>query len=131
MRIFEEISFNLNKIKFKENYAFLTSMLDEKGIGYPDFGFHFSHTNTAIDKIKNKFPLLAHYCGENVFSSTLSGCTNYLDQQEKSDFISLLQKVPHTYNFGFMTVILDNIDWYGNGAGAGVNLVEVNKNKIL
>ena len=125
MRIFEEICFNLNQIKFKENYGFLTSLLDENGISYPDLGFHFSHTDKAIEKIKSKIPALARYCGENVFSSTLSDGTNYLAEEEKSDFLALLEKIPHSYNFGFMTVILDNIDWYGNGARSGVNLVEV------
>ena len=127
MRIFEEISYNLNQIKFKENYGFLTSLLDEHGISYPDLGFHFSHTDKAIEKIKSKIPALARYCGENVFSSTLSDGTNYLAEEEKSDFLALLGKVPHSYNFGFMTVILDNIDWYGNGAHSGVNLVEVSE----
>ena len=125
MRIFEKISFNLNKIKFKENYGFLTALLDERGIAYPDLGFHFSHAHTAMEKIKSKFPALSHYCGEKAFSSTLSDGTNYLAEEGKSDYITLLGKIPHSYNFCFMTVVLDNIDWYGNGAGEGVNLVEV------
>lgn len=127
MRIFEKISFNLNKIKFKENYGFLTALLDERGIAYPDLGFHFSHAHTTMEKIKSKFPALTHYCEEKVFSSTLSGGTIYLAEEEKSDFITLLGKIPHSYNFGFMTVVLDNIDWYGNGASEGVNLVPPTK----
>ena len=128
MRIFEEICFNLNQIKFKENYGFLTSLLDENGISYSDLGFHFSHAHTAVEKIQSKFPSLAGYCSDNIFSSILSRNTKYVYGEEKSDFLTILQKIPHSYNWGFMTVILDNIDWYGCGAGEGLNLVEVNEN---
>ncbi len=128
MRIFETFTYNLNKIKFKENYGFLTSLLAENGFSYPDLGFCFTHGNTAVEKIKSKFPSLNRYCSKDAFSSISQDGAKYIADEDKSAFLSLLQKVPHTYNFGFMTVTLDNIDWYGRGAGKGVNFIDVDKN---
>ena len=39
----------------------------------------------------------------------------YIKAEHKEDFSALIKKIPNTINFGFMGVVLDNIDWYKNG----------------
>lgn len=133
MRIFETVTFNLKSIKFKDNYDYITSLLSQNSLGFGDLGFNFKGVLISTnDKLLKKYPSLKHYTyvkkgsGE-VFSSIKTDNENkiiseYVDDSDKDAFLSVLKKIPHTYNYPFMDVILDNIDWYGDGAQKGIRI---------
>ncbi len=129
MRVYENISYNLKAIKFKDTIEFLDSLLSELGIGYRDIAFLFTgdHIGSICNKVIKHFPALAsyyHVCPEGAkytqsqaehwLASTPDGF--YLDSAHTEDFCSLLKKIPHAINFPDMNIVLDNINWYGGEA---------------
>ena len=125
MRVYEEFTYNLKDIRFKDTKEYVDSLLAELGIGYTDIAFLFlGHLNGAVcKKVIKWFPVLApyhHICPEGTIypkspkehwlASTPNGF--YIDRAHTEAFCSLLQKIPHAVNFHHMTVVLDNINWY-------------------
>lgn len=131
MRIFETATYNLNQIKFKDNKAFFDDLLNKLKISYDNVGFGFQGTNSTdcFSKLLTKYPQFEKYHkkpisnSENVNTgyeiSSVSGDwgndkTVHIDPQDVVALEEILQKIPHTYNYWSMTVVLDNVHW-GNG----------------
>ena len=106
MRVYEEITYNLKDIRFKDTKEYVDSLLAELGIGYTDIAFLFlGHLNGTVCKKAIKwFPALApyhHICPEGTIypkspkehwlASTPDGF--YIDRAHTEAFCSLLQKM--------------------------------------
>ena len=132
MRIFEVFTYNLKQIKFKDNKGFFDTILKELKLKYSDIAFCFEgdYSGRICDKVIKQFPELMEYKqyldvsaryfqshAEYRLSSSYTdehGCFNlHIKQEYIVSFEALLKKIPHTISFGFMGVVLDNIDWYG------------------
>ncbi len=134
MRAYERISFNLKQIKFKENKEFLDSLLEKYGYKYKNIAFDFAlGSENDFQRINKNFPALIKYKmtlpsdpnmsgsdQETYFSSVRdlkNGEDIFVDSKDIPQFCALLNKIPNTINFGSMEVVLDGIDWYGDGSG--------------
>ena len=131
MQIFEIFDYNLNHIKFKNNKDFFDAMLKELGLKYSDIAlcFHSDSLGSICDKAIKYFPKLEVY-KQYLHISALypqsppeyrlssiytdkNGCFNfYIKKEHIDDVCSLIKKIPHSINFGFMGIVLDNVDWY-------------------
>ena len=128
MRVFEMDSYNLKQLRFKENKDFFDSLLREHQFAYTDvaFTFKFGHR----EKVSGFFPELDKYWQdivrkefsypEKIFSSVFVDARDnvslHLDREHLEPFDRLLKKIPNPINFGFMGVVLDNVNWYGDAA---------------
>lgn len=124
-RVFEIYSYNLKQLRFKQNKAFLGSLLREHQLAYTDVAFTF--TSGPCEKVSRSFPELdkyrqdivrwERYHPEKIYSSVFvdeqDNASLHLDREHLASFDRLLQKIPNPINFGFMGVVLDNVNWYG------------------
>ncbi len=133
MQVFEVFEYNLNHIKFKDNKGFFDGILKELNVEYSDIAFCFEtdYSGSVCDKAIKHFPVLKEYKQyleaserwtgsppEYRLCSIRTDCDGrilpYAQKNHIDAFCGLLKKIPNTINFGFMGVILDNIDWYGS-----------------
>ncbi len=133
MQVFDIYTYNLNQIKFKDNKDYFDCLMNELGLEYRDIGFCFrSDSDGSIcDKVIKQFKNLSQYKkyfkrSELYFKSMPEyqmssvsvddkGIINlHIDRNHSDDLSCLLKKVPRPINFGFMGVILDNINWNNN-----------------
>ncbi len=130
MRIFESYEWNFKQIKFKENKVFFDALLEKLGIKYTNISFLFSSgvTGELCDKIIKHFPELAEYKQLTPSSVIFPGSfpeykfTSFrtdgdevflhINDKHTDSFSRFLLKIPHLVNFTFMTVVLDNVEWY-------------------
>ena len=131
MQVFEVFVYNLNQLKFKDNKDFFDAVLKELDLEYSNIAFCFEpdFDGTICDKAIRYFPELKEYKRyfepstryfksppEYSLSSVYAGKNgedySYLKHNHIDAFCALLKKVPQTINFGFMGVVLDNINWY-------------------
>lgn len=123
MRVFETYSFNLKDIvKFKDTKEYIDELLFKNNIKYDSLGFGFSNGN--FDKLLSKYPSLSKYkhFGDNLYDSELSSVpVNWGDdfnlhvEKEDEKYINeICRKIPRPYNFGFITILLDNVHWFPN-----------------
>lgn len=123
MQVFEIVRFNVNSIKFKETKAFFDSLLAEQGIAYGDVSFCFWSGNDSYPKVVKRFPALAPYRCERSDTHTYYFTSNHyteqgirgLPAQHRADWEKVLQGIPHTFSWAFMGVLLEGVDWYGDG----------------
>ena len=126
MQVFDIYTYNLKQLKFKENKDFFDRVLTEYGFKYEDIGFCFGSDleGALCDKIVGLFSELAPYrkyitapktVPEYQMSSISVGengeISLHINREHINDFCMLLKKIPHSVNFNFMGVLLDNIDW--------------------
>ncbi len=149
MKVFEVFDYNLNQIKFKQNKEFFDSIFKEIGFNYSDISFIFSSDQTGdiCKKAIKLFPELEEYkryyreselyqysYPDYRFSSVYmkeDGTLNCNMKREHHDaFSGLLKKIPGSVNFGFMGVILDKVNWYGDG-GSNEILLDNSINRII
>ncbi|MGI6265410.1 MAG: hypothetical protein ACOYJY_08145 [Acutalibacteraceae bacterium] len=130
MRIFETRVYNFKQIPFKDDKDYLDGLCRELGISYSDVCFAFTHDTSGAkcDKAVKLFPSLSGYkqlysdtdplgrtASEYLFSSVrFDGSGGYyprMDRRDIPDVSALLRKIPRPVNFGFMGVVLDNVQW--------------------
>lgn len=127
MRVFEIDFYNLKKIKFKETKEFFDSLLHENEFTYPDIAFTFTYG--PCEKVARFFPKLNKYkqhydhielssndLYSSVFADENGNVSLHIEQDHHASFGLLLKKIPNPINFGFMGVMLDNVNWYGDEA---------------
>lgn len=130
MRVFEIFTYNLNSIKFKDTKDYFDGLLERFDMSYTDIMFSFTDgfSGELCQKIKKTFPALSEYIlhikeSERYFKSAPDNCftsirknngkiEKYLKAGHNDDFGALLKKIPRPINFGFMGVVLDNVNWY-------------------
>lgn len=134
MKVFEIATYNLKQVLFKDTKVYLEDLLAQLGIGYADVSFCFSSDRDGVmcDKAIKQFPGLAVYKqyyeepqrhGAPTSDYRLSSIRQnengdialYIDHSHQADLDALLKKIPHPINCGFMNVMLDHVDWNGNG----------------
>ena len=127
MKVYETFTFNLNKIKFKDNKDFLDSLLTSLGLGYSDVAFSFVASEEQADNFLSRYPEFEKYkhyglwVNENspVISSRYrredETIALYIDKEHQSKLAEILKKIPRPINFPFISVMLDSVDWYGDG----------------
>lgn len=131
MQVFDVYTYNLKQIRFKDNKEYIDGLLNELGLKYTDVGFCFwsDHDGSQCDKAIKLFENLSGYKkpeyteeGNYLRGYRLSSVSEdengrinmHVDPSHVDDFSGLLKKIPRPINFGFMGVLLDNIDW-GDG----------------
>lgn len=126
MRVYESLCFNLKNIRFKDDLDEMSALLNKLGVAFSGVAFNFSPDfgRERIDGIVSRFPALKT-CVRQVgnegyalssISENADGSVNmYLDSPSLIDFAALLKKIPRPINFAFMGVLMDNVDWYGDG----------------
>ena len=130
MQVFEIFTYNLNSIKFKDTKDYFDGLLEKFGISYTDIMFCFTSdfSGNLCKKVVKTFPQLSEYIkhleeSERYFKSVPDNCftsiwnnngqiAKYIKAEQVEDFSALLRKIPNPINFGFMGVVLDNINWY-------------------
>lgn len=145
MRVFDIYTYNLKQLKFKDNKDFFDRMLSKYGFKYNDIGFCFKadFEGLVCDKTVSMFPALAQYkkyitsqnnVPEYQMSSISVGengeISLHIERAHIDDFSILLKKIPHTLNFVFMGVILDNIAW-NNSFGSNPHFAPDSANRII
>lgn len=128
MRVYEVLGYNLKQIRFKENKEFFEVLLRDFGFFYTDVAFTFTCGPCA--KVEKSFPELGKYKQysdfhhDDIYSSVFldedDNASLYIDQEHHASFGAMLQKIPNPINFGFMGVLLDNVNWYGGEAQTAV-----------
>ncbi len=135
MQVFEVFYYNLNQLKFKDNKVFFENLLKKLRLKYTDIAFLFSSDQTGeiCERTIKLFPVLKEYRhfyaeSELYFRSMPNYCFSSVDidenkkislhinKQHNEDFSALLKKIPKVINYGFMGVVLDKVNWYGNEA---------------
>lgn len=123
IRVYEVFQYNLKQLKFKENKEFFEGLLRNLGFSYADIAFTFTCGPCA--KVDKAFPELRKYKQyyerdyhhDDIYSSVFvdenDNASLYIDGAHHASFGALLQKIPNPINFGFMGVMLDNVNWYG------------------
>ena len=53
-----------------------------------------------------------------------------MNPDHKEDFDALLKKIPNPINFGFMGVVLDNVDWYDTASQKSDLFLQYDKHDI-
>ncbi len=132
MQVFEVFNYNLKEIRFKNNKDYIDSLLCQLGFTYTDIGFCFwgYSTGELCDKAIKYFPQLAEYkqyeepskyypgSSEMYYFSSMfdneDGVSLHVTEEQKDSVAALLKKIPHSINFPFMGVLLDNVNWYGD-----------------
>ena len=130
MQVFEIFTYNLNSIKFKDTKDYFDGLLEKFGLSYTDIMFSFTSDSSGnlCKKVVKTFPQLSEYIkhleeSERYFKSVPDNCftsiwnnngqiAKYIKAEQVEDFSALLRKIPNPINFGFMGVVLDNINWY-------------------
>lgn len=133
MQVFDKYTYNLKEIRFKDNKEYCDRLLNDLGLKYTDVGFCFwsDRDGSICDKAIKLFGNLSGYKKYIAPSKPdLVGLQGYrlmsvsedengrinmhIDRNHIDDLSGLLKKIPRPINFGFMGVMLDNIDW-GDG----------------
>ncbi len=117
MRVFERYSFNLNKIKFKENKEYFDKLFQEFGLDYNGISFCLRCING--EKTEKSFPFLKEYKTYYESNTELSECifatinddSIYLKEEYSEQFDLLISKIPRPLNFNFAGVVLDKVCW--------------------
>lgn len=126
MRVFDKYSFNIaDRVKFKDTKRYLDDMLADLGLSYRNVSFTFESFLTKLDKITEKYPGLERYRytdpfsnGEDFLTSLTPQWTDgeiYAAQEDWEAVFSVVSKIPRGYNI-IPTLVLDQIDWYGDGS---------------
>lgn len=127
LKVYETFTFNLNKIKFKDNKDFLDSLLSSLGLGYSDIAFAFIGSEEGAGKLLSRYPEFEKYKHYGLWVSENAPVVSsryrrddgtlalYIDKEHQSKLAEILKKIPRPINFPIMSVMLDGIDWYGDG----------------
>lgn len=132
MQVFEILTYNLKDVKFKDNINYFDDLLKASHVNYTDIMFCFNGDlgGNVCKKLIKMFPQFSEYVqyleeSKRFYKSVPDYCFSsiknfngqiqkYIKAEQKDDFSALLKKIPNTINFGFMGVVLDNINWYKN-----------------
>lgn len=130
MQVFETFTYNLNSIKFKDTKDYFDGLLGKFNMSYTDIMFCFAgdFSGNICGKVTKAFPHLSEYVYHLEESELYSGSVpeyyftsiknnggqieKYIKAEHKDSFSALLKKIPNPINFGFMGVVLDNVNWY-------------------
>ncbi len=130
IRIFEIFTYNLKNIKFKDTKDYFDNVLNVLNLNYSNIMFTFNGdvNGDICKKVTKTFSNLCEYvqyletstrypgsAPEYCFSSIRNISEEperYIKAEHIENFCSVLKKVPNPINFGFMGVVLDNVDWY-------------------
>lgn len=117
--------YNLKQLRFKENKEFFEALLRDLGYSYTDIAFTFTYG--PCEKVARSFPELNKYkqhydhielssndLYSSVFADENDNVSLHMDRDHHAPFGLLLKKIPNPINFGFMGVVLDNVNWYGD-----------------
>ena len=128
MRVFDIYSYNLiDIVKFKDTKPYIDNMLSELGLNYNNVFFEIREFLTKTGDVLKKYPKLEKYkqidplytYEENFFLTSLTTEWTkgklYADKEDWDDVFAILSKVPRGMNV-LPVLILDGIDWYGEGA---------------
>lgn len=132
MRVYEIFSYNLKQILFKDDLDYLEGLLNGLGLTYGGLAFCFDSDADGVntEKVIKQFPSLAKYkhfarlsddlspqvCLTSAYFDESGNRRLYVDPDHTCDFRALLKKIPRPINYGFMGVVMDLIDWSGDGA---------------
>jgi len=110
---------------FKDTLDYIDDVLGKLDITYNSMGFMFSCGFDSTDKVAARYPALAKYIrtvdefgrAENgaMSSARTDENGNYTLRVEKSEhqFLrELVKKTPRPFNFGAISVFLDNVHWF-------------------
>ena len=130
MRVFDSYTYNvIDKVKFNKTKAYIDNMLAELGLSYQNIGFKLQcgPMSQAIEK----YPALSKYYhleDENAsegqlytnqlltsFSKNWHKGELYVEEEDQEVIGELFSKIPRPYRFAFCKLLLDGIDWYGEG----------------
>ena len=130
MRVFDNYRYNvISIVKFNKTKAYIDNMLSELGLAYSRVCFSLNCGN--VDDVLGKFPALKKYCrsddktrdpseyGNTVITSISPEWYKGALYAEKEDIPAIneiFSKIPRTYGFAFADLLLDGIDWYGEGS---------------
>lgn len=126
MKVYETFTFNLNKIKFKDNKDFLDSLLSSLGLGYSEIAFAFIGSEEGAGKLLSRYPEFEKYKHYGLWVSENAPVVSsrfrrkdgtvalHIDKEHQSKLAEILKKIPRPINFPFISVMLDGIDWYGD-----------------
>ena len=129
MRVFDNYCYNIiGIVKFNKTKAYIDKMLSELGLAYSRVCF--SLRCGRVDETLKKFPGLTKYCrtedktrdpaeyGNRVITSISDKWYEGSLYAAKDDIPAvneIFSKIPRTYDFTFAVLMLDGIDWYGEG----------------
>ncbi len=129
MRVFDDYRYNLIAFTpFCHTKEYVDNALAAIGVSYADMGF-LLHCGD-VDKMFQKYPSLQAYCriedpsrpaqeyGNRIITSLSPDWTKgelYAKKEDLPFIEEIFRKIPRPWNFGFAKLMLDGIDWYGEG----------------
>ena len=126
MRVFDCYAFNIiDKVKFKDSRTYIEELLSDLNLSYQNISFSLaSGKEDLVDKVVEKYPNLAKYrhyyepFNKDILTSYSPDWMKgdiYAQKEDWEDIFEIFSKIPRGYHFGMPTLVLDGIDWYGNG----------------
>lgn len=128
MRIFDVYYYNIaNTVKFKDTAKYISTMLEQLGLGYKEISFTYNGFLTSVGQMLEKYPNLTKYCypyepfsNEELLTSLVPGWIKgnyYADKADWKSIFDIASKCPRGMNITGK-IVLDQIDWYGEGTKA-------------
>lgn len=126
MRVFDKYTFNIaSRVKFKDTKKYMDTILEELGLGYKNVSFTYKGFKTSLEQMLDKYPNLFKYCyeyepygkGVKVLTSLTPNWTKgelYAEAADWDSLFEIVSKCPRGMNITG-TLVLDQIDWYGEG----------------
>lgn len=142
MRVFDKYTFNIiDKVKFKDTKKYLDDMLANLRLNYNNVSFTFQSFMTQLNKVTEKYPNLDkyrygyyQYNDSEVLTSLTPKWANgeiYAAKEDWDSIFSIVSKVPRGFNV-LPTLVLDKIDWYGEGTReAALKVSEITEDKAM
>ncbi|MCL2671126.1 MAG: hypothetical protein FWF10_03710 [Clostridiales bacterium] len=126
MRIFKQLCIDFKSdLLFKDTLDYMDEVFGKLGITYDDMGFMSSGSFGTADKVVAKYPALAKYKQPDedaripgyggISSARTDEKGNYtlrVDASEHQILREIVRKTPRPYNFGGISVFLDNVRWF-------------------
>lgn len=125
MRVFDTYYFNIiEKASFKETRPYIEKMLEELGYSYKNialtlYSIHDGEQKKAVQKMPalEKYAFFENRGGipdyglTSIFADWRKG-NIYAKKEDWKDIFTLFSKIPYTYNFAFVKLFFEGINWF-------------------